>query len=81
MAHTVDLLYSDTERTLAAALADLLSSRAQPSDVLARIEKPEQTAQCQRRNFETNTRACEIGMNSDPVGGRPGHALAGKASA
>jgi hypothetical protein len=41
MAHTVDLLYSDTERTLAAALADLLSSRAQPSDVLARIEKPD----------------------------------------
>ena len=41
MAHTVDLLYSDTERTLAAALADLLSSRAQPSDVLARTEKPD----------------------------------------
>jgi alkylation response protein AidB-like acyl-CoA dehydrogenase len=41
MAHTADLLYSDTERTLAAALADLLSSRAQASDVLARTEKPE----------------------------------------
>src|ERR1700733_2256536 len=41
MAHTVDLLYSDTERTLAAALADLLSSRAQPFDVLARTEKPD----------------------------------------
>ncbi|MGH3271525.1 MAG: acyl-CoA dehydrogenase family protein [Trebonia sp.] len=41
MAHTVDLLYSDTERTLAAALADLLSSRAQASDVLARTEKPD----------------------------------------
>src|SRR5580704_10362635 len=41
MAHTVDLLYSDTERTLAAALADLLSSRAQAFDVLARTEKPD----------------------------------------
>jgi alkylation response protein AidB-like acyl-CoA dehydrogenase len=41
MAHTVDLLYSDTERTLAAALADLLSSRAQASDVVARTEKPD----------------------------------------
>ncbi len=36
-----DLLYSDTERELAAALADLLSSRAAPGDVLARTEKPE----------------------------------------
>jgi alkylation response protein AidB-like acyl-CoA dehydrogenase len=41
MAHTADLLYSDTERTLASALADLLSSRAQASDVLARTEKPD----------------------------------------
>src|SRR5215468_10210702 len=41
MAHTVDLLYSDTERTLASALADLLSSRAAVADVLARTEKPE----------------------------------------
>jgi alkylation response protein AidB-like acyl-CoA dehydrogenase len=36
-----DLLYSDTERTLAAALGDLLSSRAGAADVLARTEKPD----------------------------------------
>jgi alkylation response protein AidB-like acyl-CoA dehydrogenase len=36
-----DLLYSDTERTLAAALGDLLSSRADAADVLARTEKPD----------------------------------------
>jgi alkylation response protein AidB-like acyl-CoA dehydrogenase len=36
-----DLLYSDTERELAAALADLLAERAAPGDVLARTEKPE----------------------------------------
>jgi alkylation response protein AidB-like acyl-CoA dehydrogenase len=41
MTLTADLLYSDTERTLASALADLLSSRAAPADVLARTEKPE----------------------------------------
>jgi len=41
MAQTVDLLYSDTERTLASALADLLSSRAQASGVLARTEQPD----------------------------------------
>ena len=41
MAQSVDLLYSDTERTLASALADLLSSRAQPSGVLARTETPD----------------------------------------
>jgi alkylation response protein AidB-like acyl-CoA dehydrogenase len=41
MAPTPDLLYSDTERTLATALADLLSSRASNSDVLARTEKPD----------------------------------------
>jgi alkylation response protein AidB-like acyl-CoA dehydrogenase len=34
-----DLLYSDTERELAAALADLLAERAAPGDVLARTEK------------------------------------------
>src|SRR5215831_14803017 len=36
-----DLLYSDTERELAAALADLLATRAVPVEVLARTEKPE----------------------------------------
>ena len=36
-----DLLYSDTERELAAALADLLATRAAPAEVLARTEKPE----------------------------------------
>jgi alkylation response protein AidB-like acyl-CoA dehydrogenase len=36
-----DLLYSDTERTLAAALGDLLSSRADAADVLSRTEKPD----------------------------------------
>jgi alkylation response protein AidB-like acyl-CoA dehydrogenase len=36
-----DLLYSDTERTLASALDDLLSSRADAADVLARTEKPD----------------------------------------
>jgi alkylation response protein AidB-like acyl-CoA dehydrogenase len=36
-----DLLYSETERDLAAALADLLSSRAKAADVLARTENPE----------------------------------------
>jgi alkylation response protein AidB-like acyl-CoA dehydrogenase len=41
MTVTADLLYSDTERTLASALADLLSSRAALTDVLARTEKPE----------------------------------------
>jgi alkylation response protein AidB-like acyl-CoA dehydrogenase len=41
MTEAADLLYSDTERTLASALADLFSSRAAPADVLARTEKPE----------------------------------------
>jgi alkylation response protein AidB-like acyl-CoA dehydrogenase len=36
-----DLLYSDTERELAAALAGLLAERAAPGDVLARTEKTE----------------------------------------
>jgi alkylation response protein AidB-like acyl-CoA dehydrogenase len=36
-----DLLYSETERELAAALAGLLADRAAPGDVLARTEKPE----------------------------------------
>ena len=41
MAHTADLLYSDTERMLASALADLLSSRAHTPGILARTEKPD----------------------------------------
>jgi len=36
-----DLLYSETERDLAAALADLLTDRAVPADVIARTERPE----------------------------------------
>lgn len=36
-----DLLYLDTERELASALADVLASRAKPADVLARTEKRE----------------------------------------
>jgi len=36
-----DLLYSETERDLAAALADLLGNRAAPADVIARTERPE----------------------------------------
>jgi alkylation response protein AidB-like acyl-CoA dehydrogenase len=41
MTAAMDLLYSDTERALAAALADLLSDRASTADVLARTEQPE----------------------------------------
>jgi alkylation response protein AidB-like acyl-CoA dehydrogenase len=41
MTAATDLLYSDTERELVAALADLLSARAAPADVLARTERPE----------------------------------------
>jgi alkylation response protein AidB-like acyl-CoA dehydrogenase len=36
-----DLLYSETERDLAAALSDLLGRAAAPADVLARTEQPE----------------------------------------
>jgi alkylation response protein AidB-like acyl-CoA dehydrogenase len=36
-----DLLYSETERDLAAALADLLATAAAPAEVLARTEQPE----------------------------------------
>src|ERR1700744_4793716 len=68
MAHTVDLLYSDTERTLTAALADLLSSRAQASDVVARTEKPD--------TYDLDlwhTGAAEIGLAGllipEPLGG------------
>ena len=35
------LLYSETERDLAAALSDLLAAAAAPADVLARTEQPE----------------------------------------
>jgi alkylation response protein AidB-like acyl-CoA dehydrogenase len=38
---TADLLYSETERDLTAALADLLADRAAPADVIARTERPE----------------------------------------
>jgi alkylation response protein AidB-like acyl-CoA dehydrogenase len=38
---TADLLYSETERDLAAALTDLLTDRAVPADVIARTERPE----------------------------------------
>ena len=38
---TADLLYSETERDLTAALADLLTDRAAPADVIARTERPE----------------------------------------
>ena len=41
MTAATDLLYSDTERALASALADLLSERASSADVLARTEQPE----------------------------------------
>jgi len=41
VAVAVDLLYSETERDLAAALADLLASRAAPADIIARTERPE----------------------------------------
>jgi alkylation response protein AidB-like acyl-CoA dehydrogenase len=36
-----DLLYSETERDLAAALTGLLADRAAPADVIARTELPE----------------------------------------
>jgi alkylation response protein AidB-like acyl-CoA dehydrogenase len=38
---SADLLYSQTERDLAAALADLLTDRAAPADVIARTERAE----------------------------------------
>jgi alkylation response protein AidB-like acyl-CoA dehydrogenase len=38
---TTDLLYSETERDLAAALADLLADRAAAADVVARVERQE----------------------------------------
>jgi alkylation response protein AidB-like acyl-CoA dehydrogenase len=38
---TVDLLYTDTERSLAAALDDILTARSGPEGVIARTEQPE----------------------------------------
>src|ERR1700733_7953330 len=38
---SADLLYSETERDLAAALAGLLADRAAPADVIARTERAE----------------------------------------
>ena len=38
---SADLLYSETERDLAAALSDLLADRAAPADVIARTERTE----------------------------------------
>ena len=68
MTPAADLLYSDTERTLASALADLLSSRAAATDVLARTEQPE--------TYDTKlwrTVAAEIGIAGllipEPLGG------------
>jgi alkylation response protein AidB-like acyl-CoA dehydrogenase len=63
-----DLLYSDTERELAAALADLLAERAAPGEVLARTEKPQ--------TYDTElwrTVAADIGLAGllipEPLGG------------
>jgi alkylation response protein AidB-like acyl-CoA dehydrogenase len=36
-----DLLYSETERDLSAALGDLLADRAAPADIIARTERPD----------------------------------------
>ena len=36
-----DLLYSDTERDLSAALGDLLADRAVPAEIIARTERPD----------------------------------------
>jgi alkylation response protein AidB-like acyl-CoA dehydrogenase len=54
---TADLLYSETERDLAAALADLLGDRAAPADVIARTERPET---CDAKLWRTV--AAEIGI-------------------
>ena len=43
---SADLLYSETERDLAAALADLLADRAAPADVIARTERTEAYDEC-----------------------------------
>jgi alkylation response protein AidB-like acyl-CoA dehydrogenase len=66
-----DLLYSDTERELAAALADLLATRAAPAEVLARTEKPET---CDTELWRTV--AADIGIAGllipEPLGGHGG---------
>jgi alkylation response protein AidB-like acyl-CoA dehydrogenase len=54
---TADLLYSETERDLAAALTDLLTDRAAPADVIARTERPET---CDTKLWRTV--AAEIGI-------------------
>jgi alkylation response protein AidB-like acyl-CoA dehydrogenase len=54
---TADLLYSETERDLAAALADLLGERAAPADVIARTERQET---CDTKLWRTV--AAEIGI-------------------
>jgi alkylation response protein AidB-like acyl-CoA dehydrogenase len=68
MTAATDLLYSDTERALASALADLLSERASSADVLARTEQPE--------TYDTGlwrTVAADIGVAGllipEPLGG------------
>ena len=68
MTAAVDLLYSDTERELAAAIAGLLADRASAADVLARTEKPE--------TYDTglwHTVAAEVGLAGllipEPLGG------------
>jgi alkylation response protein AidB-like acyl-CoA dehydrogenase len=57
VAVAVDLRYSETERDLAAALADLLASQAAPADVIARTERPET---CDAKLWRTV--AAEIGI-------------------
>jgi alkylation response protein AidB-like acyl-CoA dehydrogenase len=52
-----DLLYSETERDLAAALTGLLADRAAPADVIARTELPET---CDTKLWRTV--AAEIGL-------------------
>jgi len=54
---SADLLYSETERDLAAALADLLADRAAPADVIARTERQET---CDLKLWRTI--AAEIGI-------------------
>ena len=54
---SADLLYSETERDLAAALADLLADRAAPADVIARTERQET---CDMKLWRTV--AAEIGI-------------------
>jgi alkylation response protein AidB-like acyl-CoA dehydrogenase len=54
---SADLLYSETERDLAATLADLLADRAAPADVIARTERQET---CDMKLWRTV--AAEIGI-------------------